>query len=102
MAGGSSPRVRQVCGARVGTGHGAGGFRPGQGRGRGCGADGAFSGGLVPVFEHVVRGRAARGDRGVRVSRPVDGVRACWHGTGCWCSTTPRASDAAARTARSR
>lgn len=38
------------------------GFGPGWGRGRGHGADGAFSGGLVPVLEHAIRGRAARGD----------------------------------------
>ena len=103
VAGDASPRVRRVRGAGVGAGRGAGGFRPGQGRGRWHGTDGAFSGGLVPVLEHEVRGRAARGDRGVRVPRTVDGVRAYGHGApGAGVRTTPRASDAAARTARSR
>lgn len=53
---------------------------PGQGRGRGRGTGRALPGGLVPVFEHEVRGRAARGDHGVRVPRTVGDVRACGHG----------------------
>ena len=79
------------------------GLRCGEGCDCGCGADGALSGGLVPVLEHAVRGRAARGDHGVRVPRAAAGLRTHGHGAqGAGVRTTPRASVTATRTARSR
>ena len=103
LAGGASPRVRRVRGAGVVPRHGAGGLRSGKGRGRGRGTDCALSGGLVPVLEHEVRGRAARGDHGVRVPWSAAGLRTHGHGAqGAGVRTTPRASAIATRTARSR
>ena len=103
VAGGASPRVRRVRGTGMGPRHGAGGLRSGEGRDRGHGADGALSGGLVSVLEHAVRGRAARGDHGVRVPRAAAGLRTHGHGAqGAGVRTTPRASVTATRTARSR
>ena len=80
VAGGASPRVRRVRGTGMGPRHGAGGLRCGEGCDCGCGADGALSGGLVSVLEHAVRGRAARGDHGVRVPRAAAGLRTHGHG----------------------
>lgn len=79
------------------------GLRSGKGRGRGRGTDCALSGGLVPVLEHEVRGRAARGDHGVRVPWSAAGLRTHGHGAqGAGVRTTPPASAIATRTARSR
>ena len=80
LAGGASPGFRRVRGAGVGPRHGAGGLRSGKGRGRGRGTDCALFGGLVPVLEYAVRGRAARGDHGVRVPWSAAGLRTHGHG----------------------
>lgn len=56
------------------------GLRCGEGRDRGRGTDCALFGGLVPVLEHAVRGRAARGDHGVRVPWSAAGLRTHGHG----------------------
>lgn len=44
------------------------------------GTDRAFPGGLVPVLEHEIRGRAAGRDRGMRVPWSEQGVLPCRHG----------------------
>lgn len=64
----------------MGAGQRAGRFRPGPGRGRRRGTDRAFPGGLVPVLEHEIRGRAAGRDRGMRVPWSEQGVLPCRHG----------------------
>ena len=74
-------RGRGVQRAGMGARQRAGRFRPGPGRDRGRGTDRAFPGGLVPVFEHAVRGRAAGRDRGMRVPWTEPGVLPYWHGS---------------------
>ena len=63
-------------GVGVVAGRDAGGFRFGSGRGCGEPDGRALPGGVVPVFEHAVRGGVARGERGVRVRGAARGVRA--------------------------
>lgn len=68
-------------GAALGSGAGVrsiapGRFRPGEGVGRRRGAGRACAGGLVPVFEHAVRGRVSGREHGMRVRRADHGVRA--------------------------
>lgn len=58
------------------AGRDAGGFWFGAGRGGGEPDGRALPGGVVPVFEHAVRGGVARGERGVRVRGAARGVRA--------------------------
>ena len=56
-----------------------------------------------PYPDHAVRGRAARGDHGVRVPWSAAGLRTHGHGAqGAGVRTTPPASAIATRTARSR
>lgn len=76
---------------------------PGQGRGRWHGTDGAFLAVSFP-YSNMRYVAALPGDTtGVRVPRTVDGVRAYGHGDpGAGVRTTPRVSDAAAQTVRSR
>ena len=63
-------------GVGVVAGRDAGGFRFGAGRGGGEPDGRALPGGVVPAFEHAVRGGVARGERGVRVRGAARGVRA--------------------------
>ena len=64
----------------------AGGFRFGAGRGGGEPDGRALHGGVVPAFEHAVRGGVARGERGVRApwgcSRCSSTSAPCRR---CWC-----------------
>ena len=55
----------------------AGRFRPGPGRDRGRADGRALPGRHVPVFEHALCGRAARGERRMRVRGVGDGVLPC-------------------------
>ena len=67
-------------GVGVVAGRDAGGFRFGAGRGGGEPDGRALPGGVVPVFEHAVRGGVARGERG---------VRAPWGCSGCSSTSAP-------------
>ena len=79
-------------GVGVVAGRDAGGFRFGSGRGCGEPDGRALPGGVVPVFEHAVRGGVARGERGVRVRGAARGVRAHRRGAaGAGARTTPPA-----------
>ena len=73
-------------GVGVVAGRDAGGFRFGAGRGGGEPDGRALPGGVVPVFEHAVRGGVARGERGVRApwgcSRCSSTSAPCRR---CWC-----------------
>ena len=61
---------------RDGAGRRAGRFRRRPGLHQGSSGEGALPGGGVPVFEHALGGRAARGERRMRVRGSGDRVRA--------------------------
>lgn len=77
---GASSSVGRFRRSGVGAGKRAGRFRPGPGRGRGHGTGRAFSGGVVPVFEHALGGGVAGRDLGMRVPGSAGGVREDGHG----------------------
>ena len=67
---------RRFHGTAMGAGHRAGRFRRRPGLHQGSSGEGALPGGGVPVFEHALGGRAARGECRMRVRGFGDRVRA--------------------------